>query len=110
MERKVKLLDHVEDTFILVEPNVVVWNRDVLEGDLFSVFEERIGPPHGIEPRGGQQPVVGRQVVREAQSIILPRLWEEDVGRKRLLCVCVWDARTIYETWHEQKNRSVQFS
>lgn len=77
-------LDHVEDAFILVEPNVVVGNGDILKGDLFGVLEKGIGPPHGIEPGGGQQPVVGCQVVREPQSIILPRLREEDVGRKRL--------------------------
>ena len=62
----------------------MVGNGDVLKGDLFSVFEKRIGTPHGIEPGGGQQTIVGCQVIREPQSIILPRLWEKDVGCKRL--------------------------
>jgi hypothetical protein len=44
------LLDHVEDGFVLVEPDVVVGHGHLLEGDLFGVFEERVGPPHELKP------------------------------------------------------------
>ncbi len=63
--RRLDLLDHVENALILVEPDVVVRYGDILESDFFGVFEKRVGSPHGIEPGSGQQPVVGRQVVRE---------------------------------------------
>ena len=62
----------------------MVGDGDVLEGDFLCVLEERVRPPHGVEPGGGQQSVVGRQVVREPQPVILPRLREENVGRVRL--------------------------
>lgn len=78
-------LDHVEDALVLVEPNVVIGDCDVLKGDLLGVLEEGVRPPHGMKPRRWQEPVIGRQVVREAETIILPRLREEYVRRVRLI-------------------------
>ena len=62
----------------------MIGDGDVLKGDLLGVLEERIRPPHGVEPRRGQQAVLGRQVVGETKSVVLPRLREENVGRVRL--------------------------
>ena len=78
------LLDHVEDALVLVEPNVMIGNGNVLKGDLFCVLEKGIWPPHLLQPRGGQETVVGRQIIRETQSIVLPLLREENVRRVRL--------------------------
>ena len=62
----------------------MIRNCDVLEGDLFGVLKERIRTPHGLEPRGGQETVVGRQIVRKTQPVILPFLREENVRSVRL--------------------------
>jgi len=48
------LLDHVEDALVLVEPNVMIGNGNVLKSDFFSVLEKGIGSPHLLQPRGGQ--------------------------------------------------------
>ena len=80
------LLDHVEDGFIFVEPDVVVGDGDVLECDLFGVLEEGVGSPHLPQPGRGQQSVVGRQIIGKSEPIILPHLREENVGCVRLSC------------------------
>lgn len=77
-------LDHVEDALVFVQPNVVVRDGDVLESDFFRVLEERVRAPHRVEPRRGQQTIVGSQVVRETQPVVLPCLREENVRRVRL--------------------------
>ena len=58
-------LDHVENALVLVEPDVVVGNGDVLEGNFLGVLEERVWSPHRVEPGGRQQAVIGRQVIWE---------------------------------------------
>jgi hypothetical protein len=78
------LLDHVEDGFVLVEPDVVVGHCHLLEGDLFGIFEERVGPPHELEPTDRQQPVLGSHVVWQPQPIVFPALSKENVSGKRL--------------------------
>lgn len=41
---------HVQDGLVLVQPHVVVGDGHRLEGDGLGVFEERVGPPHVLEP------------------------------------------------------------
>lgn len=53
---KYVLLDHVEDAFILVQPQVVIWDRHGLKCDLLGIFEEGIGSPHFLQPVHFQKP------------------------------------------------------
>jgi hypothetical protein len=39
------LLDHVEDRFVFVEPDVVIGNCHRLKGDLLCVLEKGVRPP-----------------------------------------------------------------
>lgn len=54
-----------------------------LEGDGLGVLEERVGPPHVLEPVDLEQAVLGGHVLGQPQPVVLPRLREEDVGRVR---------------------------
>lgn len=78
------LLDHVEDSPVRVEPYVVVGDGHLLECDPFGVLEEGVWSPHALQPPDGQQPVLGRHVVRKSQSMVVPRLRHEDVRYIRL--------------------------
>jgi len=62
----------------------VVGHGHFLEGDLFGVFEERVGSPHELEPTDRQQPVLGSHVVWQPQPIVFPALSKENVSGKRL--------------------------
>jgi len=57
------VLDHVENPFIVKEPDVVVGNGDVLKGDFFGVFEKSIRSPHFLQPGCRQQSITGRHVL-----------------------------------------------
>jgi hypothetical protein len=55
------LLDDVENSLVLVQPQVMVGYCHGLERDLFGIFEVRIRPPHALQPLDVQQP--GRKKV-----------------------------------------------
>jgi hypothetical protein len=50
------LLDDVENSFVLVQPQVMVGYCHGLERDLFGIFEVRIRSPHALQPLDVQQP------------------------------------------------------
>ena len=77
-------LDHVEDRLVLMEPDVVVGDGHILEGDLLGVLEVRVRLPDVIKPGDGQRSVDGAHVAREPQTVVHPALREENVGRVRL--------------------------
>lgn len=85
-------LHHVENCGVEVEPEVVVGDCHGLEGDGLGILEEGVGSPDVLEPRDRQQAVLPRHVLREAQTVVLPTLSEEDVrcvglsGRKKITC------------------------
>lgn len=76
-------LHHVQDRLVLVQPHVVVGDGHRLERDRLGVLEERVRPPHVLEPLDLQQPVLGGHVLRQPQPVVLPGLREEDVRRVR---------------------------
>lgn len=49
------VLDHVQNSLVLIEPHVVIWNGHCLESDGFGVLEEWIRSPHIFEPFHLQQ-------------------------------------------------------
>ncbi len=51
------LLDDVEDSFVGVDPQVVVGYGHGLKRDLFGVLEIRVGPPDALQPVHVEQPV-----------------------------------------------------
>ncbi|GIY03701.1 uncharacterized protein CDAR_526941 [Caerostris darwini] len=74
------LLDHVENGFVAVQPDVMVGYRHFLESDPLGVLEERIGSPHLLEPANGKQAVLRSHVLWQLQPVILPALRHKDVG------------------------------
>lgn len=77
-----------------MQPQIVVRNRHRLERHLFRVLEESVGSPYIFEPRDRQQTVVSREILWEAEAMVLPALGEEDVrgvglwGEKETKGVC----------------------
>ena len=73
------LLDDVENSLVLVQPQVMVGYCHGLERDLFGIFEVRIRPPHALQPLDVQQP--GQKVMRYIRllySIIVSRQSHQD--------------------------------
>ena len=108
-------LDHVEDGLVVMEPDVVVRDCHLLEGDLFGVFEVGVGLPNVVGPGDGEKPVVGAHVARKPQTVLHPALGEKYVRRVRLqaeqtVCVTVDGYRVICVvlTMGSQLNESSQ--
>ena len=57
------LLDHVENAIIVVEPDIVVGDGHLLEGDLLGVLEVRVWVPDFLEPVDRKKPVVAGLVL-----------------------------------------------
>ena len=82
------LLDHIENGRILVQPDVMVWNGHSLKSNGLCVFEKGIWSPNFLQPGHGQQPVLSRHVLWEAQSRVFPALGKEDIRSIRLKWKC----------------------
>ena len=82
--KEMLLLDHVEDCFVLVEPQVVVLDGHGLEGDFFGVFEVGVRPPDEVEPFDREQPILSGHVGGQDQPMVLPCLSKEHVRGVRL--------------------------
>jgi len=72
-------LGHVEQRFVVVQPEIVVRNAHLVEGDLLGVFEEAIGPPDAVQPVDIQYAILFAHVLRQPQARITPALCKEDV-------------------------------
>jgi len=46
----IRLLDHVQNMFVLIKPKIVIWYCHRLESDLLGILEKRIRSPHLLEP------------------------------------------------------------
>lgn len=112
-DQPTNVLGHVEDRVVSIEQQIVIGYRHRLERDLFGVLEERVRPPDGVQPVHLQQSArcnkekktasdenpsknkedprsrsllrYRRHIFGQPQSVIRPRLSQEDVGRVRLI-------------------------
>lgn len=73
-------LHHVQNRLVLVQPHVMIGDCHRLERHRLGVLEERVRPPHVLQPFDLQQAVLRRHVLRQPQPMIFPRLCEENVG------------------------------
>lgn len=81
-------LHHVQNSFVFVQPHVVIGDGHRLKSHGFGVFEEGIGPPHVLQPLHLEQPVFGCHVLGKSQAVVFPGLGEENVGCVGLRGVC----------------------
>ena len=79
------LLGHVDERFVVVEPQVVVGHAHLVERDLFGIFKENIRSPDFLEPGHVQDAVLFGHVLRQPESVISPALRQKDVGHVRLI-------------------------
>ena len=63
----------------MVEPEVVIRYRHLVEGDLLRVLEEAVGPPNVVQPVDVEDPVLLRHVFRQPQPRVPPALREKYV-------------------------------
>lgn len=68
----------------MVEPEVVVGDGHLVEGDPLGVLEETVGSPDVVEPLHVQDAVLLRHVLRQPQAVVPPALRQEDVRHVRL--------------------------
>ena len=95
------LLDHVENCFVLVEPEIMIWNGHGLERDLLGVLEERVGSPNEVQPVNREQAVLPGHIVGQDEPVVLPLLGKEHVGG-----VCLNNREGRGEYVKEIENRS----
>lgn len=77
-------LGHVQQRFVVVQPQIVVRDAHLVEGDLFGVLEEAIGPPDAVQPVDVQDAILLAHVLGQTEARIAPALREEDVRDVRL--------------------------
>jgi len=70
---------HIEQRFVVVQPEIVIGNAHLMEGDLFGVLKEAIGPPNAVQPVDIQYAILLTHVLRQPQARITPALCKEDV-------------------------------
>ena len=73
------LLSHVDEGFVVVEPEIVIGHTHLVEGDFFGVFEEAVGTPEVLQPTHVQIAVLFGHVLRQSQSVVPPTLRQENV-------------------------------
>lgn len=78
------LLGHVEQRFVVIEPEIVVRYRHLVEGNFLRVFKEAVGPPDVVQPIHVEYPIILRHVLRQPQPRVPPALREKYVGHVRL--------------------------
>jgi len=45
------LLGHIKESFIIVKPQIVIWNGHLMESYRFGILEETIGSPNVLNAK-----------------------------------------------------------
>ena len=104
------LLGHVDERFVVVEPQIVVGHAHLVERDFLGVFEETVRPPQVLQPADVQVAVLFGHVLRTPQAVISPALCQKDVGHVRLVDE-KWhhDTRIFLSSWSPRQSVCIRY-
>jgi len=68
----------------VVQPQIVVGDAHLVEGDFLGILEETIRPPDVVQPLDVQNSVFLAHVLRQPEPRVSPALGQEDVSDVRL--------------------------
>lgn len=68
----------------MIEPEIMIRYRHLVEGDLLRILEETVWPPDVVQPVHVEYPIILRHVFRQPQPRVPPALREKYIGHVRL--------------------------
>lgn len=72
-------LGHVEQRLVVVQPEIVIGDAHLMEGDLLGVLEEAVRTPDAVQPVHIQDAVLFAHILGQPQARITPALCKENV-------------------------------
>lgn len=57
-KKKYHLLGHIKQSFIMVQPQIMVRNAHFMEGNFLGILKKAIGSPNVVQPLHIQDPVL----------------------------------------------------
>lgn len=88
----------------MVEPEVVIGYRHLVECDFLRVLEEAVRPPNVVQPVDVEDPVLLRHVFRQPQSRVPPALREKYVRHVSLTRIYIQFINNSYLWIWEKKS------
>ena len=78
------LLRHIEKRLIVVQPQVVVGDAHLVEGDFLGVLKETVRPPDVAQPIDIENSIILSHILRQSEPGVSPALCQKDVSDVRL--------------------------